>query len=311
MVIHFSGKGEVMLMRRCNGRVVTVLAVNATLTFTASAAPVPRFTGLLQTFQPRSPSIQTSALADMTPDGPVAGTLRPLGRDLSDIAVDPNGSFYGDVRQDVYQIDRVTLQATLMNVSGTGIADPSWPIGLTFDTQRSRVILATLGGTGFLFAYSPLTAQWSLIRDLGNVDLQSIVYRPSNDTLYGIENNSQADPITALYRYSPSGVFLGTLPLSSRIPGAPGSIGDSNYQLLLANDGRLALLTPPVPDPITASLSPRLYLINADDGVISYDGKFPAPEPAMPAVMLVGVVTVASRTARRAAVAGIALESVA
>jgi hypothetical protein len=101
---------------------------------------------------------------------------------------------------------------------------------------RNRLIVATLSGPGYIFAYSPQTQQWSLLSEFNNEDFQSIVYRPGNDTLYAVRNaGGILGPIDSLFKYGPNGQFLGTVPLQYQIPQAQG-LGDSNYQLMVTDD---------------------------------------------------------------------------
>jgi hypothetical protein len=238
----------------------------------AAFAGGPRFTGLYQTFdQPYN--IVTSALAEMDNNGPLPGKFRPLGRRLSDITIDPNGSgYYGCYSHEVFRIDPVTLAATRMTVAGPGITDTSWPIAMTYDTARSRVLLATLAGQGFFFSYSPASGQWAFIRDLGGYDFQSILYRASNDMTYALPNNGTMIPITELYRFNAAGEFLGTTPLLGSIPGTEVA-GDSNYQLLMGSDGQFVVLTPPIQPGAR-----HIYGVSPDTGAVSFRGVL-VPEP--------------------------------
>src|SRR5689334_17634230 len=140
------------------------------------AAPV-QFTGLRQTYSGSFNFVTSSALADMTPDGVVSGHFTPLSQPLSDITKDPAGSYYGTISQSVYRIDPATFQFTQLPITGVGNVDTGWDIGCTFDTLRNRLIIATLSGPGYIFAYSPQTQQWSLLSEFNNEDFQSIVYR--------------------------------------------------------------------------------------------------------------------------------------
>jgi len=264
----------------------------------------PTFSGLQQTFSGEYNWLQSSSIATMTPYGAVPGSVHPLNGAFSDITYDPNGSgYYACVGQDAYHIDPVTYQATVMNVTWPDPQNYGWTIGMTFDSTRNRVILATLSGPGYLISYNPATQQWSGISSLNQVDLQSVAYRPTNDTIYGLPNNgSYSVSLNLLYKYGPSGNLLGTLPLSSPIPAANG-IGDFNYQMMLTSDDRLAVLTPPLYDSLhpSASLPPRLYLINPNTGAIEYNAVFPAvPEPsALGLVSLAGLVIWRARPERR------------
>jgi hypothetical protein len=261
------------------------------------ATPV-QFTGLRQTWGSGN-FLQSSALADMTQDGVVAGHSTPLSRTLSDITKDPAGSYYGTVSQDVYRINPTNFQFTLLPITGVGV-DTGWPIGCTFDTLRNRLIVATLSGPGYMFAYSPQTQQWSLLSNFNQEDFQSIVYRPTNDTLYTLPNVSGPTPMDRLFKYGPNGQLLGTLQLQYALPQAEFG-GDGNYQLMVTSDpSLLAVLTPKLTDSHDPShpLRERLYLINADTGAIAYNSVFPAPEPSAAMISAIFALTAACRSRR-------------
>jgi hypothetical protein len=84
------------------------------------AVPV-QFTGLRQTYSGSFNSVTSSALADMTQDGVVAGAghFTPLPHTLSDITKDPAGSYYGTIGQDVYRINPTTFQFTQLPITGS------------------------------------------------------------------------------------------------------------------------------------------------------------------------------------------------
>lgn len=260
-----------------------------------------QFTGLRQTWGSGN-SLQSSALADMTEAGVVAGHFTALSRTLSDITKDPAGSYYGTVNQDVYRINPTNFQFTLLPITGMSV-DTGWPIGCTFDTQRNRLVVATLSGPGYMFTYSPQTQQWSLLSTFNQEDFQSIVYRPSNDTIYALGNADSFPPMDRLYKYGPNGQLLGTLPLQYALPEAQFA-GDANYQLMVTSDPNvLAVLTPKLTDSHDPShpLTERLYLINADTGAITYNSLFPAPEPSATVVVLIVALTAACKSRRCAA----------
>jgi hypothetical protein len=267
------------------------------------AAPV-QFTGLRQTYSGSFNFVTSSALADMTPDGVVSGHFTPLSQPLSDITKDPTGSYYGTISQSVYRIDPATFQFTQLPITGVGNVDTGWDIGCTFDTLRNRLIVATLSGPGYIFAYSPQTQQWSLVNNFNEEDFQSIVYRPSDDTLYALPNvGGNAGPMNVLYKYGPDGQLRGTLSFEYALPEAE-SAGDGNYQVMLTSDpNMMAILTPPVTDSHDPSHpnQERLYLINATTGAITYNAPFPAPEPSAAAICALVALTAACRSRRCAA----------
>jgi hypothetical protein len=65
-------------------------------------------------------------------------------------------------------------------------AREGWQMGTAFDTLRNRGLVVTLAGEGFVYAYSPATAQWSTAFSMQNRDFDCLEYHPASDTLYGV-----------------------------------------------------------------------------------------------------------------------------
>src|SRR4051794_22346921 len=82
-------------MRGSLARLASV-AIFLSLAVVEASAAGPQFTGLLNIYNPASSGFSetSNSLAQMTPGGPVAGTVVPLSRGWSDIVVNPNGSAY-------------------------------------------------------------------------------------------------------------------------------------------------------------------------------------------------------------------------
>src|SRR5213075_1347817 len=138
-----------------------------------------------------------------------------------------------------------------------------------WDTTRNRLIVASLSGTGYFYSYLDAFNQWNLISTLEQVDLRSIAYRPSNDTIYAIPNDPR--PLTTqLFTYNASGQKIGALNLSGPLS-SENSGDDLDWQMMLASDGELAVIAPRfVPAPGGGTVAGNwLYLINPDTGVIN------------------------------------------
>jgi hypothetical protein len=86
----------------------------------------------------------------------------------------------------------------------------SWPCGIAFDTKRKRLIVATLGGVGYLYAFSPKTKKWSLLADLANLDLAGLVYDEKRDCLYGLHLGAKGATFT---QYNANGAAVREIPL--------------------------------------------------------------------------------------------------
>jgi hypothetical protein len=89
----------------------------------------------------------------------------------------------------------------------------SWPWGLTYDPQRSRVLLSSFGGEGYLYGYAPGTEQWSLVRSMENRDVDSLEYHAANDSLYGLTVFGGECGSPSVMKFTPSGEFQTQFPL--------------------------------------------------------------------------------------------------
>ncbi|MEQ8788287.1 MAG: HEAT repeat domain-containing protein [Pirellulaceae bacterium] len=183
-----------------------------------------------------------SELAQFTPSGPIAGTLRSLPARLNHVAVDPQGPTYYAIEG--HQVVKVDLDADTTTKLSMDEKLPklSWPCGLAFDTKRRRLVLVSLGGEGFMYAYDVKQEEWSLVRSLENLDLMCLAYSPENDLLYGLQMNLDSNLVTL----APGGEKLAEVKLDQSVRfGTPNPF--SHVQI--ASAGRhVVVLTPPQPD---------------------------------------------------------------
>ena len=289
-------------MRGCT---VSMVAFHCVVLLAANSSPAagPQFTGLLNFYNTSGTGFNKTgnSLATMDLNGPVDATAVSLPGDWSDIVVAPGGSAYYAIvnfNQEFYKINPITLAATKLTLNSPVPPgeDHSWLVGETWDTTRNRLVVASLGGTGFFFGYLDQTDQWITIGDLHQFDLRSVTYRPSNDVIYGLPNTI-GGPITEIRKYSPAtGQQVGTLTLPVSIPEHEFGT-DLQWQMMLANDGELAIIAPRfVPRPGGGTMQGNwLYLINPDSGVISYSAPLPVPEPGMMGVLLMSCAMLSRR----------------
>jgi len=144
---------------------------------------------------------------------------------------------------------------------GLDLPGLSWPMGVTFDRERDRMLLVSLGGNGYLYAYAPATEQWSVVADMAGRDLDCLEYHDRDDCLYGVTVTHMDTAKPAILRFSASGEHLGEIPL----PVQPFDIGPGGYRSELVSMGDyLALLLEPNPRfPAGQEIQEgRIYLIN-------------------------------------------------
>lgn len=66
-------------------------------------------------------------------------------------------------------------------VEATGVPQLIVPSAIGYDTKRGRVIVATSGGVGNLYAYTPSTQAWELLTSMRKVDATGISYDETTD----------------------------------------------------------------------------------------------------------------------------------
>lgn len=133
---------------------------------------------------------------------------------------------------------RVDMQRNVVEPVTLGLDVPrlSWPCEITYDTKRKRVILGSSGGGGFLYAYSPETAKWSVISKRPG-PLDAFAYSPADDFIYGLLlEHSEAGKVASLAKVNAFGAVVRRIPLGPPIhPGSfNGGPGVSTTQVVIA-----------------------------------------------------------------------------
>ncbi|HEY5913970.1 MAG TPA: MBG domain-containing protein, partial [Verrucomicrobiae bacterium] len=169
--------------------------------------------------------------------------------------------FYAALSQSVLRVDSQTGTGETMSL-GTGVPELSWSMGMAFDSLRNRELLVSLGGEGYLYAYSPDRAQWSLVASMQDRDVDSIVHHASQDAIYGYEVYRSDYYHPRLFRFNASGVYQGEM----RLPVFPWDVGVSSYasELVSVGDYLVLLIGPDVASGLypRQRLESRMYLID-------------------------------------------------
>jgi hypothetical protein len=203
--------------------------------------------------------------------------LLPAARVLPD---NSGQQFYGMPSGELIRVSAQGGSETL-SIPST-LPELSWPMGFAFDSTRSRALLVSLGGEGYLYAYTPAEQSWSVVSSMNNVDLESLVYHAADDSLYGVGvYRSDYGPGT-LYRLNAAD---GSVAGQIRLPVLPFDVGVSSYNSELASVGDYLvwLLEPKsyswyVSEPQEA----RIYLIDPRTGQVSLTYRQVAPPPNTP-----------------------------
>jgi hypothetical protein len=201
-----------------------------------------------------------------TVTGPADGKRLLTGMRLVPSGTD--GIYIGIDRSTVL---RVNANGETVNESQSKQELADWAMGVAYDSQEHHVILVTLGGEGFLYQRT-VSGEWSTLASMNNIDLESLVYRPEDNALYGIQvyNGAPSAPAT-LMKYSPTGQRL----VEIALPAFPIDLGPGgNTAKLVAVEGKIvALVDPDLQQLLDASDHSRIYVIDPATGSaeLTYD----------------------------------------
>jgi len=195
----------------------------------------------------RFPGDAAVAVGEFTAAGPKAQGFKPVPERLTQIAFDPRGrQLFGLAGHEVFRVDTEKGAATKLDVDVVVKGEKfAWPCGITFDTKRQRLLVVTLSGVGYLYAYSPATGKWSVLTDMNNLDLAALAYEPKSDCLYGIYRANDGGRRPTLGQFNSSGALVRSIELSD--PSLPKNFGE-NHRLatqMAAVDGQLVVVVSP------------------------------------------------------------------
>jgi hypothetical protein len=176
----------------------------------------------------------------------------------------------------VWRIDGQSGEVQNMALPPT-VPELSWPVGIAFDSLRERALLVSLGGEGFLYAYSPGADAWSLVSSMNNRDLDSLVYHAPLDRLFGVANPYSSDA-PVLQEFGPDGLPRRSIPL----PNQPQRIvqGSVRSELVSVGDFLVLLLGPRYRG--DTNQEQRLYLIDPRTGEVWLTYRRIGPPPNSP-----------------------------
>ena len=178
--------------------------------------------------------------------GPKVKTLHPLPEGIRYVAASADGEqLFGLGNHEVYPVDLKQKQRIELAL-GDSVPELSWPCGITYDTKRDRLLVASLGGVGYLYAYHPSTEKWLLVADMDNLDVGAIGYDAKADCIYAIyQGYGGGDGPTLLKLNAKGAVFkaikLWAPQLSKRLGRGPSS---GHVQLVPLAD-RLVIISSP------------------------------------------------------------------
>jgi hypothetical protein len=205
--------------------------------------------------------------------GPNDGGRLLLGDDRA--VADNRGKYYAIGDSGLMQIDPAT-GAVRAIPSDPNLPEMSIITGIAYDSLRDRVLLVTLGGEGFLYAYSPSEERWSVLSSMRNVDIASLVYHAAGDALYGIGVRYPDYGNMTLYRLNADGTRAGEIELALY----PWGVDMSSAELVSEGEHLVLLVRPSyVSDPFRTQGDSRMYLIDPRNGQwwLTYRSNLPRP----------------------------------
>ncbi len=157
----------------------------------------------------------TGSLGPFTPLGPDLNKHKPFPANVSCPVHDSNeGQYYAIAGHGLVQLNQRGGEHTNLEPP-KDFPDVSWPCGLAFDSKRRKVVMVSLGGTGYMYGYEPAIRKWTLMADMKGAGLVPFVYLPDQDQFVGLQVEHGAR--NQLYRYDHQGKLLGKTPLSQSL----------------------------------------------------------------------------------------------
>ena len=217
-----------------------------------------------------------SSLATFSPSGPVAGTIRTMPHQISQVAFDPvAGKHYGSDGHRLITFEAGSRREEWV-ADGGNLRVPPFYGGIAFDTRRRRLMVAGRTGPGpALYTYAPDSKTWAAAGTPGrDVELLALTYSGEGDCFYALANSRDREGPAVLVRISPAGVGEWRVPLPTLNLGRRrGALAPMPQ--LIAVGPLVAVVTPSWRDPRNPELAdaPRCVLIDPVANEVVYEGE--------------------------------------
>ncbi len=154
----------------------------------------------------RHPHEMAAAVGEYTLQGPQLDTLKTVKGRYAHFAFDPDARQWYGMNRSVFALDLKQQTATELPLD-MDVPEFSHPCGLAFDSKRKRVVVATHGGEGFLYAYSVGDQKWSVLASLDSLDLNNLCYSTHHDAYFSmmLDYDGNAHTIPTLIRLDTTG----------------------------------------------------------------------------------------------------------
>ena len=204
--------------------------------------------------------------------GPMPQTLLPVPERTEQIAADAVSDVqYFRRGAEISQVNGQTGETKVLAWDGE-LPQLSGPSGIAFDTRRQRLLLTSSGGGGYLYAYDVGQKKWSVVGRPG-LGTNAMLYVPAEDAIYAINQSHGGDGVVQLLRkFNAHGAAIDSYRLPHTIRGGIMHGPFSTIDLAYLN-GRIAILGPPVPDPLDESaLVPQIHVFDLESKSFVYTG---------------------------------------
>ena len=208
------------------------------------------------------PDSPTLIRKDYTLQGPVGGGSLYASSKRA-IQSPASGASYTLESDAVWKLD-VGDKAWRRLPYGSSVPEVSWGMGLTYNVIRDQLLLVSLGGEGFLYAYSPASNRWGVVTSMHDLDLAGMTFHQADGRLYGLRSVYGEATRPAICRLDGSGrvaseILLPLLPFGL-------DPGGNHAELVSVGDYLVLLLAPPTHQPSYWLGEERIYLVDPRDG---------------------------------------------
>ena len=220
----------------------------------------------------RSRVARAAGYGDFTAAGPIVESLTALPPNVSCLAIDPKGPKYYTISgHGVAELDLNAGKLMSFEVDDE-LPTLSWPCGLTFDTKRRRLLLASLGGVGYLYSFEPDRKRWSVLTDMANIDLCALTYAADEDCLYGVGMPRGSEgPIDTIRKFDPQGAPIGQLALSKPMQSAA---HQQKVQIVAVGQQLVLLGSPYLDSNGREELAGHCLVVNRETGEVLYSNEY-------------------------------------
>jgi len=145
-------------------------------------------------------------------------------------------TIFAITRHELYELNPATGQVSLLRFDADA-ATPSWLAGITYDSTRDRMVIATV--QGHLYSWSADSSQWSVINDQDSGHgIVAMAYDAGTDSLWTLSGHGENALLTTL---DSQGQATRTISLSGQFDMGLVDYHSASFQLTFEN-GELALV---------------------------------------------------------------------